>query len=139
MSHLLDTCIVSELVARKPDARVVAWVDARDPEDLHLSAVTIGEIAKGVAWMDPSPRKNTLEKWLNGPLQTRFAGRILPLDAALFLTWGGLTGELLRNGTPMPVMDSLIAATARHHRLRIVTRNVDDFRHAGVEIINPWK
>lgn len=137
MNHLLDTCVVSELIARRPDPRVAAWVDGHDPAGLFLSAVTIGEIRRGVALLTDSRRKTSLLEWLSDSLLVRFAGRIVPLDAEVFLTWGEMIGALERGGTPMPAMDSLIAATALHHKLRIATRNTSDFRHCGVELIDP--
>ena len=76
--------------------------------------------------------------WLRDDLLIRFRGQILFLDLAVLRTWGSLTGRMERQGTPMPAMDSLIAATALHHQLVLVTRNVDDFSRSGVQLLNPW-
>lgn len=139
MSYLLDTCVISELVARRPNAKVVAWVDALDDAQLYLSVITIGEIARGVEKLIPSPRRDLLATWLRDDLPARFAGRVLVLDAAVMLRWARLMATLERRGRSLPAMDSLIAALALHHSLKLVTRNVDDFAGADVEIVNPWE
>ncbi len=136
--YLLDTCVISELVAKRPNPAVVAWVDAQVPTSLHLSAVTIGEIAKGVSKLFPSRRKEELSFWLNQTIPDRFAGRILRLDAPTMMLWGTLVGQLEQQGTPMPLMDSLIAATALQNSLQLVTRNTDDFAATGLALVNPW-
>jgi len=72
-------------------------------------------------------------------LRKRFAGRILPVDDAIADRWGILMGEMKRNGTPIPLVDAVLAATALHHKLAVVSRNAHDFRYAKVPVINPWE
>ena len=72
-------------------------------------------------------------------LPDRFAGRILPIDAAVADRWGILAAETKRNGTPMSTVDAILAATAMHHDLAVVTRNVTDFRNVRVSVVNPWE
>lgn len=138
MNYLLDTCLISELVARQPNQRVVDWLDAQTPETLYLSVITIGEIAKGINKLAVSQRKGSLQTWLSQTLLTRFAGRILGIEIATMLLWGELVGRLEQQGRSLPVMDSLIAASALQHSLSLVTRNENDFAETGVEIVNPW-
>jgi predicted nucleic acid-binding protein len=138
MKYLLDTCVLSELVARQPNAQVVAFVDSLDPDDACLSVITIGEIARGIEKLPPSRRKQELLTWLKEDLLSRFQGRIIPIDMDVMLGWGLLTARADAAGRPMPAIDSLIAATAQVHALTLVTRNVDDFTASGVEIVNPW-
>ena len=88
--------------------------------------------------MDPK-RRAVLDAWLHDELLIRFRSRLALLDAAVFLEWGALVGRLESHGTPMPAMDSLIAATALRGRFVLVTRNEDDFVNAGVRLFNPWK
>lgn len=138
MNFLLDTCVISELVARQPSQAVVTWVDSVEEERLHLSVVTIGEIQKGIAKLPSSPRKAALEHWLNDDLLVRFGKRIVPIDTATMLRWGQLTGGLELSGKTMSAIDSLVAAIALQGDFTLVTRNEDDFRHSGVLILNPW-
>lgn len=139
MRYLLDTCAISELVAKQPNQRVIDWIDSVDPETVHLSVITIGEIRKGIEKLPDSKRKSTLQEWLVGELFIRFSGRILPIDLDVILAWGQMTGHLELSGKKMAAMDSLMAAIALSGNLRLVTRNEDDFKHAGIRIVNPWK
>jgi toxin FitB len=138
MTYLLDTCLISELVAKQPNQRVLDWLDAQSPEILYLSVITIGEIAKGVNKLAPSQRKDSLEIWLNQTLPTRFSGRILGIEVVTMLIWGELVGRLEQQGRTLPVMDSLIAAISLKNAMHLVTRNENDFAGTGVAIINPW-
>ncbi len=138
MKYLLDTCVISELVAKRPNPRVVDWIDSIDPESAYLSVITIGEIRKGIEKLPVSRRKTTLHAWLNEELLARFSGRILAINIEVVLTWGQLTGSLEAKGKKMAAIDSLVAATAQHSHCRLVTRNDADFRHAGITILNPW-
>jgi predicted nucleic acid-binding protein len=138
MTYLLDTCLISELVAKQPNQKVLDWVDAQVPETLYLSVITIGEIAKGICKLTPSKRKESLTTWLNETLPNRFEHRILTLDVSTMVLWGNLVGQLEQNGRPLPAMDSLIAAIALQHSLSLVTRNEKDFAGTGVVIVNPW-
>jgi len=135
---ILDTNVISELVAKRPNAHVVGWIDSLDPSDIYLSVVTIGEIRKGVARLPHSPRKELLQLWLQGDLLKRFASRVLILDIHTMLHWGELTARLDQAGMSMPAMDSLIAAQALVHGCALATRNASHFAAAGVTVVNPW-
>lgn len=139
MRFLLDTCVVSELVARRPDLGVVQWVDSVVEENLFLSAIAVGEIKKGIEKLAVSSRRSTLAEWLDDELLVRFQDRILPIDTAVMLVWGKLVADLEKRGKRMPAIDSLLAATALQGGLGLVTRNEDDFAHCGVTVINPWE
>lgn len=136
---LLDTNCISEVVSIKPDPRVLAWLDAVDERSLYLSVLTLGEIRKGIMTLAEGKRRAELEAWLEIDLRHRFAGRILPVDAAVADQWGMLAGEMKRKGKPMPVVDAVIAATAIHNRLTVVSRNMHDFKNAEVSLVNPWE
>lgn len=139
MTYLLDTNVISELVTRQPNPRVIAWIDALDPQEFYLSVITIGELAKGIEKLPASTRKDTLLDWLDSDLLLRFSGRILSVDTATMRTWAMLTAQLERVGRPLPVIDSIIAALALQHRFILATRNSADFQDTGVDLVNPWQ
>ena len=139
MKYILDTCAISELVAKQPNPTVVEFIDSLDPDDVYLSVVTIGEISKGIEKLPKSKRKQELETWLREDLLVRFDGKIIPLDTGVLLEWGSLTARLESTGKTLPAMDFLIAATVLARSMILVTRNVDDFENTGIEIVNPWE
>ena len=139
MNYLLDTCVLSEFTKRQPNPQVVRWVAEADESMLFLSAISIGEIRRGIEKMPASRHKEELTVWFNDRVLRRFGDRILPIDAQTMLLWGALTARLEAHGAPMLVFDSLIAVTAQTHNLTLVTRNEDDFANTGVILVNPWK
>ncbi len=139
MKYLLDTCVISELVAKQPKPNVVEFVDSLDPDDIYLSVITIGEITKGIEKLSKSKRRQELQAWLRDDLLVRFDGKIVPLDTHVLVEWGILAAKLGAMGKPMPSMDSLIAATVLANQFVLVTRNVADFDRIEIEIVNPWE
>ena len=139
MNYLLDTCVISEVLNKQPNPKALEFVDNLDPEEVYLSAITIGELYKGIARLPASRRKNELQAWFEDELLVRYEGKILPLDADVLMTWGGLVAKLEADGCVMPAMDSLIAAIVLTHDMTLVTRNVSDFENSGVKIANPWE
>lgn len=137
MNCLLDTCVVSELVKPAPDTKVVAWITEVPSERLFLSALTIGEIRKGLTKLAASKKKKRLSRWLD-TLLGDYRDRILSIDIPVAETWGLIQAEAEQRGMPMATIDGLIAATAFTHHLNLITRNVDDFQSAPVSILNPW-
>lgn len=139
MRYLLDTNVISELIAKHPNERVIQWLDQLDPASIYLSVITIGELRKGIEKLPDSRRKDKLRTWLTDELLVRFRDRILVLDVDVMLTWGELVGRLERNGRPLAAIDSLIAALALAHYCSLVTRNEADFKDTGLKVTNPWK
>jgi toxin FitB len=135
---LLDTNVVSELVRRHPDRGVVAWTAQQDAAELHLSAITLGELIRGVERLAADDRRARLERWLRDELPRQFRGRILPFDRAAAEIWGRMMGEADRLGRPRPAIDAQIAAIAHRHDLTMVTRNTADFEQLGLPLVNPW-
>lgn len=135
MSYLLDTNVISELVRPKPAKAVLVWFENIPSEALHISVLTLGEIRKGVERMPEGMRREKLRLWLDHDLTDWFSTRVLPVDVAVADRWGRLLAQV---GRPLPSIDSLLAATALHHELRLVTRNQKDFNYHGLEVINPW-
>ena len=135
MSYLIDTNVVSEI--RKggtANAQVAAWWSAVAEDELWTSTLVLGEIRKGIERTrrrDPS-KARALEQWLD-TLTTHFENRALAVDTAVAEAWGCLNGP-----RPLPVVDSLLAATAIVHDLTLVTRNTADIEGTGVATLNPW-
>ena len=135
MSYLLDTNVVSETIRRNPNKAVISWLDQIPGEAFFVSVLTLGEIRKGIESLIDRKRREKLRLWLDHELSGWFDGRVLRIDLAVADRWGRLLAEI---GRPVPTIDSLLAATALHHDLRLVTRNAKDFYYPGLEVINPW-
>ena len=135
MSYLIDTNVISELARPKPAKAVLAWFDSPPSEALNISVLTLGEIRKGIEQMPDGTRREKLRVWLEHDLIEWFGDRVLPIDIAVSDRWGRLVRQM---GRPVPSIDSLLAATALHHELRMVTRNQKDFDYPGLEVVNPW-
>ena len=135
MSYLVDTNVISELVRPKPAKAVLAWFENIPSEALHISVLTLGEIRKGVEQMPDGARREKLRLWLEHELLDWFGTRILLVDIPVADRWGRLVAQM---GRPVPSIDSLLAATALHYELRLVTRNQKDFDYPGLEVVNPW-
>jgi predicted nucleic acid-binding protein len=135
--YLVDTNIPSELTREKPDARVAAFLANAGNSSMFLSVLTIGEICKGIATLPTSQKRTGLQEWLDTAVRSWFSGRVLPVTEAIAERWGHLAAAAKQKGMTLAVVDGLIAATALHHDLTIVTRNVKDFSGLGVAIFNP--
>lgn len=139
MNYLLDTCVLSEFTRRRPEEKVVRWLEKIDEDSLFISVITVGEIQYGIERLPASHRKTELLTWFNNGLIKRFDGRIIVVDTATMHLWGSLTASLEHAGRPMGVMDSLIVATALQDNMILVTRNVSDCLPCGVQVTNPWE
>lgn len=139
MNYILDTNVISELIALQPEKNVIRWIESVDPQTVFLSVITVGELSKGIEKLPNSQRKAVLKDWLINDLLVRFQDQLLPIDSSLMLAWGTLVARLEAIGRPMPAIDSLIAATSLHSGYTLSTRNVGDFEHAGIALLNPWE
>lgn len=137
MKTLLDTMVIAEYQKPAPETKVIEWLSSQIEESLFLSVLTIGEIEKGIAKLAVSKRKNNLEFFLEN-LVTRFDRRILPLDTQTLRRWGRMIGNLEKKNRILPIVDSLLAATALEYDLTIITRNTDDFAGTGARVLNIW-
>lgn len=138
MRYLLDTNVLSELVKRRPDARVSQWIEAQSPLDLAISVLTLGEIEKGIARLPRGPRRVALTRWTRRELPAQFLGRVLDIQAAVAVAWGELSAQATVDARPLPVIDGLLLATAHVHALTLVTRNVSNCAARGVPVFDPW-
>jgi predicted nucleic acid-binding protein len=134
VSFLLDTNTVSELSKENPDPRVTDWIRAHDSE-CFLSAVTIGELVKGLELLPEGKKRNRLSRGLRF-LQEDYRDRILPYDELAAVEWGRLYAGARKQNRSLPLEDSLIEAIALSHELIVVTRNPSDFFR--VQTLDPW-
>ena len=138
MNFLLDTNVVSETTRPQPSAVVLGWIAAQAGESLFISAITIGELRRGALVLAAGKKRNALLRWIETGIKADFAGRILPVDTAVMERWAELQIATQKVGRRLPLMDSLLAATALAHGLTLATRNLADFKAAGVPLLDPW-
>jgi predicted nucleic acid-binding protein len=135
LTYLIDTNVLSETRKRGPAAAVASWIAAAPPDRLYVSVLTLGEIEQGIARIrrrGDQQQASALERWLRD-VEAGFEERVLPVTLRVAAAWG--RRQYLQ---PLPVIDGLIAATARVHGLTVVTRNVKDFALAGVDVLDPF-
>ena len=137
MKVLLDTNVVSEIRNPQGSVLVKAYVAKLKTEESFLSVVSLGELAKGIALLPEGEKHRMLDFWL-GMLEREFANRILNCDVSVARVWGQLTANAQLKGRVVAAADGLIAATAIHHGLRLVTRNVRHFQGIVPEVVDPW-
>ena len=132
--YLLDTVVISELRKKDRNAGVVSWFQDKKDTDLFLSALTIGEIRRGICLQEAKDRQfaEKLATWMDSILNF-YTDRILPVTTPIALEWGNICARTGNSGA-----DNLIAATAKVHHLTVITRNIRHFEGAGVSCCNPW-
>lgn len=135
MKFLIDTNVISEIRKReRADANVIRWVNQTSVEDIGTSVLVLAEIRRGIELKrrsDPLQAKS-LDRWFS-QMRIRLADRVLPIDETIAETWA-----LLGIPNPLPLIDSLLAATAKVHGLILVTRNITDIDSTGVELLDPF-
>jgi hypothetical protein len=130
---LLDTVALAEFEKAKPNPGLVSWLSAADWSDLYLSVLTVAEIWQGIRLLPNGAKRRSLEASFD-LIPDRFPGRILPVDFAVAVRYA----EIQAKSRPLPVIDTLIGATALVHRFTVVTRNVTDLARTGAAILDPW-
>lgn len=135
---LLDTNVLSELRRPKPEAKVVAFVAGKPLDFLYVSAVTLAEIRFGIECVADATRRAELNDWLAHKVRPMFEHRVLPVSEDVMFKWRLLVEDGRRAGHTYSQPDLIIAATALHHGLTVVTRDVSDFARAKATVLNPW-
>ncbi|TAL76870.1 MAG: type II toxin-antitoxin system VapC family toxin [Beijerinckiaceae bacterium] len=135
---LLDTNVLSELRRQKPAPKVVAFIAAQPLERLYVSTITLAEIRFGIECVTDAGRRAELNDWLTHKVRPMFERRMLPVSEDIMFKWRLLVeeGRKIRHTFSQP--DLIIAATALHHGMTLVSRNTSDFEKARVPIFNPW-
>lgn len=137
-SWLLDTNVLSEAIRPRPEPKVLRFIAAQPLDSLYVSVVAFAKIRYGIDRAATPARRSDLQDWLTHRLRPMFAGRILPITEDVMLRWRHLLEEGRRAGHTFPQPDLIIAATALHNGLAIVTRDSADFARARVPVFNPW-
>lgn len=135
--YLLDTCVISETRAKKPNPAIMEWLSKQDPNTLFMSTISVGEIKNGICLLGETKKARELSKWLD-ELVASFGSRVLPVNTTVAKCWGATLAACSRAGTPRPAVDALIAATAKVDNLVLVTRNVRDMQGLGVKLLDPF-
>lgn len=135
---LLDTNTISELERKTPNPIVRAWFDAQEPNMAFISSFTIAEIETGIYQQRNLEKAERLRVWLEAFVFPSFNNRILSFDSNAARVYGRWAGENRKNGTPLTVTDTQIAAIAYVHGLVVATRNTNDFKSLPVQLVNPW-
>jgi predicted nucleic acid-binding protein len=136
--YLVDANVISELRRPSPNRAVAAWLASTDDTLLFISVLTLGEIRQGIDTCGDAAKRAALEMWL-GDMLGQYADRVLPIDRAVAERWGRIGAAARAASRPLPVIDALLAATALHHDLTVVTRNVDHIAPTGAAFLDPWR
>lgn len=137
MSYLVDTNILSEAVKKKPDSKVVDWLQRHESE-LYVSVISIAEMRRGIELLPNGKKKRSLLVWLESLCQI-LKGRILHFNLETAHCWGELKACWEKKGVTIPSLDAQIAATAKQHHLTLVTRNMKDFKKIALPLLNPFQ
>ena len=135
---LVDTNVVSEFTRERPSEAVQRWLKFLPARQLFVSSITEAEMLLGVQIMAPSTRRDELDAQVRAIFDSDFAGRVLPFDSAAAREFAAISAERRRIGKEIKLPDAQIAAIVRAHGATLATRNVGDFEHCGIEIVNPW-
>ena len=135
---LLDTNILSELRRPKPEPKVTAFIAAQPLQSLYVSTVTLAEIRFGIELLPDAARRSELNDWLARKVRPTFEQRVLEITDEIMLKWRLLVEEGRKVGHTFSQPDLLIAATAQHHGITVVTRDTADYSKARVDVFNPW-
>lgn len=134
MTWLVDANVLSEPTKPVPNPRVIAWLSANE-SSLVVDPIVLGELEIGILALPTGRKRSRLEQWFESLVQTIDC---LPWDAPVSRRWARLVIALKRRGRTLPLLDSMIAATALEHDLTLATRNVGDFKRAGVKVLDPF-
>ena len=137
--YLLDTNIISNVTKPNPSTALLAWMTEQTDDDLFISALTVGEIRRGLLEKSAGKKRSLLEAWFIGPEgpQALFAGRVLPFDEKAGLIWARLMADGTAKGRPRSALDMIIAAIAEANGCVVVTDNEKDF--TGLKFVNPLR
>jgi predicted nucleic acid-binding protein len=135
---VLDTNVLSEAIRPVPTRRVLDWLAAQPPRALFMTTISEAEFLYGLALLPTGKRRTSLEQAARRMFEEDFAQRVLPFDRAAAAAFASIAAVRRKRGRPIGDFDAQIAAIARIHGAAVATRNVDDFRDCGIEVVDPW-
>lgn len=135
---VLDTNVVSEPLKPKPDAAVLHWLDAQDPQTLYITTIHLAELLAGIALMPAGRKRTALKSAFDSQIMPLFDGRILPFDTKSAAVFSQINAKVQSQGVAISFADGAIAAIAQVNNFSVATRNLRDFERAGVALLNPW-
>jgi toxin FitB len=136
---VLDTNVLSELIRRDPDEKVLQWMDSLDAATVATTAITTAELLYGIARLAPGRRRDLLGEAAHRLIEDDLAGRVEPFDAASAADYAELVSDRERAGRPIGLADGQIAAICRNLEATLATRNTGDFEDTGIDLIDPWQ
>lgn len=136
---VLDTNVVSESLKPLPSGTVVSWLAAQLPTQVFTTAITVAEVMYGVEALPLGKRRSGLLSTVEKIFAQEFPGRILPFDESAARAFAKILFSRRAMGRPISQFDAMIAAIARTHHATVATRNIVDFEHCGVQLVDPWK
>jgi len=136
---LLDTNVISEIMRPRPEAAVSSWLDDQPEEELWTASIVIAELLSGADLMPNGGKQRALREAIDGMIAEDFRGQILRFDVKTARNYGKIFSDRKRMGRPITEMDALIAATAKTNNATLATRNIADFEHCGIPLVNPWE
>lgn len=136
---ILDTNVVSEPLKPKPDAAVLNWLDAQDPQTLYITTINLAELLAGIELMPTGRRRTALKSALDSQIMPLFEGRILQFDTKAAAVFAQINAKVQSLGAVISFADCAIAAIAQVNKFSVATRNLRDFKSTGVALFNPWE
>ena len=135
---VLDTNVVSEPLKPKPDAAVLNWLDAQEPQTLYITTINLAELLAGIELMPAGRKRTALKSALGNHIMPLFEGRILQFDAKAAAVFAQINARVQSLGATISFADCAIAAIAQVNNFSVATRNLRDFKTTGVVLFNPW-
>jgi predicted nucleic acid-binding protein len=136
---VLDTNVISEVMRERPDPEVRAWLRGQTRNQVWTASIVIAELVAGIDLMSPGRKQDFLRNALEDMIAEDFRGQILKVDIDIARLYGRIFSHRRMIGRPIKEMDCLIAATARANHATLATRNIADFEHCGIQLVNPWE
>ena len=135
---ILDTNVVSEPLKLKPDAAVLNWLDAQDPQTLYITTINLAELLAGIELMPAGRKRTALKSALDSQIMPLFDGRVLQFDAKAAAAFAQINANVQSRGAAISFADCAIAGIAKVNTFCVATRNVRDFKNTDLKLINPW-